>query len=54
MTTAQVLSQVRVERLRLILETEQGKAVTYKEAEDLGFKLIHFFENLTAPCKEKE
>lgn len=36
----------RIESLRLILETEQGRLVTYEEALEVGESLISFFEAL--------
>ena len=36
----------RTERLRLILEHEQGRPISYDEAQELGESLINFFEVL--------
>lgn len=39
-------SEGQVESLRLILETEQGRAVTFAEAHEVGESLLDFFEVL--------
>jgi hypothetical protein len=36
----------RIERLRMILEQEQGRPVTYGEALEVGESLISFYEVL--------
>jgi hypothetical protein len=36
----------RVESLRLILENEQNRSITYAEAQDIADSLISFFEVL--------
>lgn len=36
----------RVEALRLILESEQNRTITYVEAQDIADSLISFFEVL--------
>jgi hypothetical protein len=42
----QVAEDNQIESLRLILEHEQGRPVTYEEAQDIGDSLITFFEVL--------
>lgn len=44
--TKQVTEMDRIECLRLILEAEQGRSVTYEEALEVGESLICFFEVL--------
>lgn len=41
-----LLQSERVESLRLILETMQGKPVSYAQAESIGNSLIRFYETL--------
>ena len=53
MTSAQVLTQERVERLRLILESEYGRAVSEKEASEIAFQLLGFFENFVRIPEER-
>lgn len=42
----QITEDNQIESLRLILEREQCRAVTYEEAQEVGDSLINFFELL--------
>ena len=43
---SETLDAERIESLRLILEAEQCRPVTYEEALEIGKSLINFFEVL--------
>ena len=44
--SAQTSGVDKIEALRLILENEQHKSITYGEALEVGESLLHFFEIL--------
>jgi hypothetical protein len=46
LTTVFVPEKERVEKLRLILEAEQNRKVTYDEAYEVGRELISFYQCL--------
>lgn len=48
----QALEVTKVEALRLILEREHSRPVTYEEAEEVGECLITFFEVLADGADE--
>lgn len=48
----QFSSHDSTERLRLIVEHEQGRPISYDEAQELGEALINFFEVLAEEIHE--
>jgi hypothetical protein len=52
--TGQITDADRTETLRLILEREQQRPVTYEEASELGESLISFYEVLGAQPADPE
>lgn len=45
-TNVDAVSSEELEALQAILTTQQGEAVSYKEAVDIGYELLGFFEAL--------
>ncbi len=49
-----VLEDESIERLRLILEREQGRLVDYAEAADVAESLVSFYELLATEIPDNE